>query len=234
MLSLFLRRAYCLIPPPTSTSRYPLWIPLPPQPSLPRHGQPHCLGWPCGPLPSPVRLHPPLPNLPYTSRRCRDLAFPVLPPFRTAAMAALESARIRTWFSRLTLARPSAMLATSPSDTVATFPIPYFTSESSPRCKHHHRHFNRCCCRYRYHFPGGCCPSKHGHPLYLLFQFPFPMPSGGQGPVRFLCQGLPFPPLASNLNVLDHALRPAGVTTPSNSCPSMDACFSVWQPPRWP
>ena len=38
-------------------------------------------------------------------------------------------------------------------------------------------------------------------------------------------RSFPFPPLASALTLLDHALRPAGVTMPSDSYPRMDACL---------
>ena len=63
--------------------------------------------------------------------RCRDLALSDLPAFLTAAMAAFESARIRTFFS-LTLANPPDIPAISPSHTVATFPIPHYTPDSAP------------------------------------------------------------------------------------------------------
>ena len=63
--------------------------------------------------------------------RRRDLAFPVLPAFLTAAMAAFESARIRILCSLRcrAMAKPPAIPATSPSHTVA---IPHSTSTSAP------------------------------------------------------------------------------------------------------
>ena len=35
------------------------------------------------------------------------------------------------------------------------------------------------------------------------------------------------PPLASALSLLAHALNPAGVSTPSDSCPSMEVCLLI-------
>ena len=50
----------------------------------------------------------------------------------------------------------------------------------------------------------------------------------------------PVPPLASALTLLLHALRPAGVTTPSDSWPRIEVCLHSWSAfsfpsiPLWP